>query len=375
MRIINVQEEKKSIAICYAQVEQPMCVYHSYQELMAYQQPNIQNGNFVLVNDFADYQRMINLLKIDLNYNPNIRYVNLVEPNIWIRTVDKVVPKSANIKGEITNELDANGKEIPTDGVFIRLYFILPTPTRHVLFTSSGVHTIGMTKWNMTGAIREWYTQEADARTRAGGNSYQTYIEKLSNKRRPDVNYIKIAFSIFHPMSPNFMDIDNSIKNVHGSRIKAADREKLIKSKAFKEAMISAIKILFPELVTAVRNEIPPEDMAKKLANIYKIAEDSNDIDKMLKVFQKIEDVGYSAQSDPISNMLGMGTGLSDPLIGDGKKKPEDIDKLSEIREKDNMPGSYIAKPVDEELLTTDDFTVNEEAAKEDKLDEEKDES
>lgn len=363
MRIIDVVKEKKSIAICYAQVEQPMYVYHSFEELMQENARHIAGGNFVLVNHFLDYQRMINLLKIDLNYNPNKRYVDLIEHNIWIKTTDEFIPDSANRFGEIVYVLTDKGEKIPTDGVYVRLYFILPTPSRHVLFTSSGVHSIGMTKWEITGAIREWYTQESDARTRGRGTSYQDYITKLANKRRPDVAYIKLAFAIFHPMSPDFMNIERSVKKIWGTRVKTEDREKLIKSKAFKEAMISAIRVLFPELVNAVRNEIPPEDMAKKLAEIYKMAVDSKDVDKMLKVFQKIEDVGYSSQSDPISNLLGMGDSLSDPLKKDDETKKIEAAKLEEIRQNDNSLDAYISKPANEDLISLENLQLDEKEA------------
>ena len=304
-------KDVSSPAMCYMKIPQPMYVYHTPREL----EEHVEKPA-VILNDFADYHRFMVQNDIDLNYNSDNKYVDLVGYNLWIKTVDKLIPECTDFSGKIYYKKG----DIPTSGCYIRLYYITPTPTRHILFTSSGVHTIGMTKWDMTAGIRFNYSQEKDprqAKTPEGKEKfYQENLQKILRRKKPTVPMTRIINMMLNRDSNCFLDFDKACSIVYKSNaVKAPDRHKLLETKQFKDVFMATIKSLFPDLAPAIREKHSPEQMAEMLAEIYAIAKEDKNVDRMLKVFDKVKEVGY--EEDTVVNDF---TGV--PTLGVGPQAP-----------------------------------------------------
>ena len=123
---------------------------------------------------------------------------------------------------------------------------------------------------------------------------------------------------------------------------------------------MSTLKTLFPDLAPAIRKDHSPEQMAQMLATMYGMAEEQKNIEKMMKVFDKIKEVGYEEHT-LVSDQSNLGVPLlSDPVKGnqltEGKTTidlpdytkaaeetkemtKEDLDK---VREELDYPNSYV---------------------------------
>src|SRR5690606_34081783 len=239
--------------------------------------------------------------KLNLNYNPNERYIDVRSYNVWIKTVDKEVPDKANIYGEISYKVDDAGNRIPTNGCYIQLYFITATPTRHVLFTSSGVHTIGITKWDMTAAIRENYRQESQPKMNRG-ERYEKNLTKLLNRRKPLASHLRAVQSMLNPISEVWLDLEGSMRNAF-PQYRKEDRMKIITTQAFREALMNVLSALFPGLKSQIRNDIPPLEITKFMKTMMEQVLDKDvKVDDKLKVLDYIMENGY--KENPIEQSL-----------------------------------------------------------------------
>jgi len=371
MRVINISE-KDSSAMCYSQIPQPMYVYHSQEEFLANVRATRQ-----LVTGPADYYDFITRNNLDLTYNSNNKYVNVVDLDIWIKTIDKFVPSHADFSGLVHHVGEEENNLIPTDGVYIQLFFITPTPTRHVLFTSSGVHSVGMTKWQPTGAIRYNYSQESDPRRGMDKSEiYKERLEKILRKRAQSVQSVKIVMALFNPISKYFCDFDGIMKRVV-PWIKADDRQKYLQTESFRSTIMAVFKILYPELAPAVREKHSPEVMAAKLEDMFEIAKKSGNIKDMVLVYEKIVALGYEENAlinDTTGKVIKSGY-VQLPENAESAKQPlsvSDTDKfldnkdgamtamipgieLSEEEVKASYPSSFIEADPDEILKSLQD--------------------
>lgn len=345
MRLVNLQEWKRPVAQIYNLVEQPMPVYHSTEELDSHEQNVVKILTF---GQFFDYAHANN---IPLKYSPMERYVNVIRHNIWIGTVDNFIPDVADSYGEISY-LQRDGQKIPTDRCWIRLYFITPTPARFVLYTSAGVNTIGLTKWQPTAAIRPTFIQESIPSKKGGSSAYEEKLEKLQHRRKPNVKFTQLAFAIFSSDSETFMDMEKSLKTVFGNSIRSSDREKLLSSPAFKEAVMLAIKTLYPSLRNTIQKSNPPEEMAEKLKVIWETAVSSKSVKDMLTVFEKISDIGY-AENGVISAAPALPipqnqtSEFPDPhklseAVAEDEDDPKTEEEIEKIKEELDYPPSFI---------------------------------
>ena len=302
-----------TVAQPYFSVPQPMTVYHSTEEL----DTALAGTPYEKVESFGQFFDVMRKYEIPLVYNPNNRYVNVCPFNMWIKTVDRFVPDYADKYGKIYYKTDDKGEFIPTDGAWIQVFFITPTPSRFVLFTSAGINTIGLTKWQPTGAVRvATFLQEAVPDKRQQSDAYADRLQKLMNRRKPDVKVIKFAMAMLSSDSESFLDIDKAAKIVYGTSIKKDDRLKLLESQAFREAFMAVIKTLFPTLAPAIRETHDPAKLATMLTTMWDVAENTKDIDKMLKVFDKIKEVGYEESTSIENNIPQL------PMLGQAGTQP-----------------------------------------------------
>jgi hypothetical protein len=299
MRIVDVRQlfpEGKKLNAIYMQIEQPMVVYHSNEEFIA-NEMNVPDKTINVIRSFGEYGDFLQKNKIDTTYSPSRKYVDMRPFNIWVRTVDRFIPEYADLSGVIYYKSVKEGDEykfVSTDAVYIKLYFITPTTTRHIFYTSSGIHSVGMTKWDMTGAVRATFLQEKDERHGKDKNIlYKERLYKVISKRQTTVDFIKVANLLFNPATDSFMDFDHAMKQVFGARVKPEDRELILKSKGFQMAIQQTLRTIFPGLAKAMKDSHSPEAMANYLAEAMSLAKEEKNVDKMLKVFDKIKETGY----------------------------------------------------------------------------------
>jgi len=356
MRIVNVGLIK-SVSTIYSHIPQPMFVYHSWEEFSnTVFNVSEDRKNLVIIKGMGDYYEFLHKNKINTDYDPDNVYVDLRKYNVWIKTVDKFVPDYADAQGNIFYKPDANGQFIPTDGVYIKLYFLTPTPSRHVLYTSSGLHTVGMSKWDMTGAQRPSFLQEKVPANK--GQAYKDKIAKLMKTKRSTVAFMKLAMSLMVSDSESFLDIDKSTKAAFGTRVKKEDRLRLLESPAFRSSLMQVLKTLYPTLAPEIRKIHSPEEMAKRLATLWGTAEKSEDIDKMIKVFDKITEVGYKEHSEVTDNTIPLVPLISDKTEQTADKEVVELPDYTELadkelakrREEQDYPKSYVMpEPEDDE--------------------------
>jgi len=327
MRIVNTADVKAP-AVCYVNVPQPMYVYHNNEEFIQNElNPCIKEKKIInVIKSFADYQTFIIKYNLNLTYDANNRYIDIRPYNVWIKTIDKFIPDYANIYGDIFYVKGENDEPIPTNGCYIQLFYLSATPTRHIMFTSSGIHTIGMTKWEPTAAIRENFRQEYQTRN-SDKATYERKLNKILNKKIITVPYMKMVMSMFNPVSHCFLNPSKAAKVAFGPLVRESDREKLLETQAFRKALMQTLKTLFPDLPAKFREKIPPEQMAEYMIKAMGIAEDQEDVDKMLKVFEKMKEVGYEENMQVQNNV---------PLL----PAPESMSNGSPIMESKQIPAS-----------------------------------
>lgn len=309
MRLVDVKvlfPDGKHCNMIYMQIPQPMTIYHSNEELYenVIKDSNIEHGIPAhlasmpiahIIRNFGEYSDFLVKNKIDMNYNSNNRYIDLRPYNIWVRTIDEFIPDYAEEDGTIFYMQD-NGQFISTNGCYIQLYFLTPTPARHVLYTSSGIHSVGMNKWDLTAAVRKNFTHEKDERKGKDKDQvYQDKLDKIIQKRKTTIQFIKATNAMFNPAATEyFLDADKALKMAFGNTVKQKDLDKLVQSKGFQMALQQTLKTIFPELAAAIKKKIPPDDMAQYLADAMGIAKDSKNVDSIIKVFEKVENAGYA---------------------------------------------------------------------------------
>ena len=287
MVIVDIKSVK-SPALCYLNVPQPMYVYHTKAEFDEYYSNKL--GDIQVINNPADWHNFINDNEIDLNYNPNQRYIDIRNYNVWIKTVDRFIPDKANIYGEITYKL-LNGEKIPTDGCYINLFFISATPTRHILFTSSGVHTIGITKWEMTAAIRENFRQESQPKG-SSGERYTKRLSKLLQRRKPTSAHLRVVQSMLNPISECWLNSEKSLRMAF-PQFRKEDRIKILTSQAFREALMNVLSSLFPGLRQQIREDIPPAKVTDFLLKMMEKVIEKEPSEEQIKVLEYIVENGY----------------------------------------------------------------------------------
>lgn len=325
MRLVDIKNIK-SVADVYKLIPQPMVVYHTTAEFEANENVNAIN----LVTDFPSLLTVFQNLKIDMNYrglrSGSSAFQLLLDKNIWIKTIDEYIPTIAEKDSTIYYEMDANNNPIPTDGCYVKLLAILPLPAKVVLFTSSGMHNVGITKWAITAAVRTQFISEGDFRGKTTSPLYQERLDRLAVKVRPNTEMYKIVFALFHPSSAGFMNLHKAVR-LSGSKLKQEHHEKILQSPSFRSAMIQVMKMILPQLKNEVHQQFPPEKMIGMLADAYQIAKDEKSVKQILEIFDKLKDVGYEEMqvtndqtqlpqlpSIPQANLIGAATEVQPPI-------------------------------------------------------------
>ena len=349
MRIVDSATVNSKHGI-YGQVPQPMSIYHSTEEF------ETNEKNYTLISTFIEFLGFIQQNNINLDYiglTTDVRYKNVMPYNLWIKTVDKHVPDYADIGGNIHYIVNDQGF-IPTDGVYIKCYFLQPLPGKILLFTSAGVNSISITKWEITGAVRTQFLYEKNL-SKAIGNKelYERNLKKLLFAPRPNSDMYKFLFAFLTDRAPTFLDLDKSAAIAYGSRIKKNDRYKILQSPIFASAMMQVLKILMPELKEEAKKQFPPEKVIELLVDAAGIAKETKKVSDILAVFDKVSELGYG-ETQAINDT----TFPPIPLVGSHKESPalkppsdkEEIDKFfDELRTETDTMGAFVMLDNDEE--------------------------
>ena len=322
MRLVDANTIK-SKAVCYNNIPQPMVIYHSTEEFEA-------NEKDTLKADCFDALLMIlRKLEVPLKYGVTTHildnYVPIYPYNLWLKTVDKFIPDSANWGGDITYVKGDNDQSIPTDACWVKLQYVLPTPIKLILYTSSGVNSVGITKWDVTAAVRSQFVIEKDLRKVNDPARYEAMVNRYLNRTRSDLKMYKFTTAFLMPSSPTFLDLDASAKNTFGSYIKTKDRHRILISPSFRSSIMQMLKIFVPELKQQVKTDFPPEKMIEMLSTAYGIAKDTKKVSDILAVFKELREIGYE-ETTAINDQRQL---PAIPLVDESKTgKPTEIATL-----------------------------------------------
>ena len=351
MRIVDAETVKSKHAV-YGQIPQPMTVYHNTEEF------ETNEKDYTLVTSFIEFLSFIEKNKINLDYiglTNDVRYKNIMPYNLWIKTVDAHVPDYADVGGSIYYVVNEQGF-IPTDGIYIKCYYLQPLAGKILLFTSAGINSISITKWEITGAVRTQFLYERNL-NKAVGNQvmYERSLRKMLFSSRPNTDMYKFLFAFLTDKAPTFLDLDKAAAVSYGSRIRKNDRYKILQSPIFASAMMQVLKILMPELKAEAKRQFPPEKVIELLAEAAGIAKETKKVSDILAVFDKVSELGYGE-----THAINDTTLPPIPLIGSHKETPvlsqppsenkEDIDKFfDELRAETDTMGAFVMLDNEEE--------------------------
>jgi len=358
MRLIDIKEIP-SYADIYNVVAQPMIRYDNTEEFRI----NTAGNQVYVASAFPELLIIFRDLNIDLQYksvsafmdDKSRRFTYLSDKNIWLKTTDNYLPDSVDNSGNIKYSVDDQNNPIPTDGCYTQVHAIIALPTRIVCFTSTGVNTVGMTKWEVTGAVRTQFVQETNNRPAAGSVKYAESLIKLSTRIKPNVDMYKFLFAYLHPQSSAFGDENKARTLSFGNKIKKADTDKIFSSPMFERAMINVSKVLFPALKEEIRKQIPVASLVSMLTKAKDKAESpTGSVEDILQVYDKIAEAGYSENLTVKDNMqLPAADSLGNTTLG----TPTAVSQLTQsdvkIVEKDVVQEllDSSAIPVDEKLM------------------------
>ena len=342
----------------YITVDQPMHVYHSPEELHENEIKDSDVPVQVIENKTEFFAFTDTFLSKVVKNQP----YSFIGQKIFLRTCDEYVPDTFDVKHGYSYKLDENGERIPTAGVYVRLYGAAIFTNKVIVYTSAGKFLISIVEYKIYGGTKTnfKYTLNPFLVDRPEGSrdvDYATRLKRISLKRKPDINMTRAVWSLLNPNAPNFMDLAQTLK-IHFKTIRVADRHVVLQTQAFQKALIMALKTLYPDLKKAVKENIKPEDLVAFLQTMMTKAADKS-VDDMIKVFDKITEVGYAEQitygggvdmilppTIPMNNSL--------PAIDAAKK---DIES-KELEEELNYPKSYVQNKVNSFL--DDEFDIDE---------------
>jgi len=344
MRLVNLRENGKLASACYLNVIQPMFIYHSTGEF----KHAMQGQDYDVINDHTEYSKIIHKYSLDYGYEGFTKFVSVKEYNIWLRTIDEYIPDVADRGGNITYKLDSSGNKIPTDGCYVRLYYITPMKNKHALYTSSGVHSVAMMRWTVTAAVREVFTQERDWRynydKKEGPDEiYQRRLKAILNRKRQSISMVKLVMLMFNPLSDCYLDFNKACGRIYRQRVKVKDRNKILQTKQFGDVLMATLKVLFPDLAPEIRKVHNPQDMAKKLSEMWDTAKNNGNVGDMIDVFNKIKEVGYE-DVQYVNDLTGLPTTPPSPHLESGS------DASKETEDNNDTADSYLnqADTIDE---------------------------
>lgn len=343
MEIVNLLDRGEQFKVCsqYIDIPQPMHIYHSEEEL---EQGESGEGQPPIIKIYSIDKYLHLLMELDILKAK--AYQSFLALNVWIKTKDEFLPSHTDPGGVTYYKTDLNGNKIPIHSGWVRLYRTYQNDYKHMLYTSSGIWSANLTKWDVGCGVKQQFS--AVTRTNLPKEQkYQHRLNKILNRKVPTQKEISAVHALLNPLAETFFNTDKTLAKVYGSSIRKADRDKLITSELFRKAIMKEISILFPDLTLAIQEKIPADKMADFLEQIVvkSIKEESSE--EAMSRMKEVIDMAYTKKS------FESGMGNPVPLIAETTSQQEsraiaarseverEVD-IEEERERQNYPSSYV---------------------------------
>lgn len=284
MRKVDLRERLDQVSPKYMHAPQPMYVCHSTKE---FKELN-KNKDYILVSGLDQFNDFIK----GKGLYGRREFVVVTDMNVWFATNEKYIPDTVGKDGTVILELDEKGRHKVTDNCYIRLYVIYPLHSKFLLFTSSGMFQVSITKWELTAGVKESFSKVYSI---AGRTSYEEKLRKVLSPRRTVVPDMRLANLLLNPLSDCFLKVDKAVQRVYPF-IKKADRDKVIETERFKKLIAKEIVKLMPELKDAVKTKSSATRVAGWLDAVAQQAVDNPEIsiEDKLTAIDAVARVGYS---------------------------------------------------------------------------------
>jgi len=316
MRLINIFNEDKKADKRYHLLPQPMTVYHSTEELLLGEgfgtlEEMKASKNAYLVTNYDEFIYLMNSIRTVSGANEyDIRHFNA-----WFKSKDQFIPTICNNSSDVQFQLDENGNKIPTDGCYVRVYYIIFSYNRFSLITSAGINNIFLTKWDITAAIREDYRNSTgNPKNVDKTKKYEEYKNRIFARTKPSSAHIRLVHSLFNPMGNLFLNFPKAMKLAFPT-IHKNDYENLLQTKAFRSAIMELIKSLQPELKTSILKEMPADEVAKWIKQMVTNTLEGDNFKDKKEALEFIIDKAYT------DNTI-MNAGVQVPLLPQQPNQP-----------------------------------------------------
>ncbi|WP_337872926.1 hypothetical protein [Ignavibacterium sp.] len=341
--------EVDTIITPYFAFKDPLIIYDNSEEFL-----NSEHKDKIVVSslgEMLDYLYNSGKAK-ELKANEDYTYLS---EHVWIKTPDKYIPKFVNNDGQIIYETDENGEKIPTDGCYIQLLFVRIGRSHIELGTSSGVHYVSYYSWRVHGGVQRVYSRDMTVYKQSRSVRRLRALELLKKRKRPSLALIKFAFAFLSSDSESFLDINRSFMNTLRNTYKLEDLEQVISTKAFREAIMSVVRVLYPSLSPALRKIYDPEKVSEMISEMWDISKQGKDAKQMLEIFKAVIEYAYaeteetkSTRTDTVKITLPDYNQIEASNISENKELPSLKEELASIKDSLSYPDAYIM-PDDEE--------------------------
>lgn len=259
MKTVNPYETTGAISALYAGAKAPFFVAHSVEEFRQIQE---QDGfdKYHMITNILEFTNLIKSLGMD---QPSKSY-SLEEHNVWVSTGEIFIPDVFATTGQILYLLN-NGKPVPTDGVFVRVYGFIGYNNMWTIATSSGLFNITALKWEVSGAVKyNFKIVEADKlkfQHTSKGN-----VDKIMEAKRPKMGDLRfVYYMLFGNMNEGM-----AARKAYGSYIKTEDVKRLRSSERIKKILAKELSVIIPNLAEEILKKYPIDEIAEDMKNIVK---------------------------------------------------------------------------------------------------------
>lgn len=331
-------ERGSDISSHYVGIQQPMPIYHSEEEL------DTSETGIIKIRTVDEY-----ITFIRENGLQRTTYVSISDKNVFIKTIDKYLPDYTDYDERVVLKLDTNGNPIPVTSCWVRVYKLNTELTKHFLYTSSGIWSIGMNSFLISAGPKRTYSSITKPTKKVNSAElYQNRFDKMLSKKKPMNREIRLVHLILNPAGPYFLDVEGAIRKIYHQSIPMStfDKKRFLTSKLFKDTFMSELGIIIPSLTKAVRDTISPETMADFLK---KVVEKAVEKETSKEAMDRLKDVMQIAYQDPVNGKRG----ISVPLLSDASfvDKPKQVEsgkeetteeELDELRSENGYSSSII---------------------------------
>ena len=297
-------------------------IYHSYKELMDNEKDVIILSS---LGNLLDY--------IHRNYKDIIVGSKpfLIRDNVWIKTIDEYVPNYIDQNMEIVYDLDKEGNKIPTDGCYINLLFYRSSTHFIELGTSAGMFYVNYKRWKVTAATPYDNNFNRDYIHHLQFKKYapESRLTRLVRKNKSNITLIKFAMAYLIPTSETYLDIKKSFTMHLSKTYRVKDLDQIIKSKSFRESVMTVLKVVYPSLATKIRDSYTPDKIIEMINEMWNLSKENKDVKGMLDIFKNIISYGYTEE-----------TTVSKPLVNELPNLPK-IDIISDTGDNKNEEIEY----------------------------------